>query len=298
MHPPEQPRNNPAVLTGVFAAIVLSVLGLALVSRVEPSDKVTGRAVAVPGGLPAPATAEPQRPRAVHRLADHPLLLDAGTLPPVRCALPEFGPSDAELTAYYRAGVACLDLAWQPLLAKGNLPFDPPGLDASATLGASPCGEAPSPDEAVAFYCGRNRTIYMPTSRLRDNGGGERPSSHLATLAHEYGHHVQALSGMLRAADGKITDAGEKSPAGLEMSRRIELQANCFAGLFLAAATDSLGWDLASQAADDFQYAVEEPPERNGHGNPVNQARWASNGFDGGTTASCNTYAASAEDVA
>ncbi|MGM1058867.1 neutral zinc metallopeptidase [Saccharothrix sp. Mg75] len=298
MHPPEEPKNNPIVLIGVFSLIVLSVLGLGAVTQVESSWRVAGRAVAVPGAQVSQSTAtEAPRPRAVHRLADHPLLVTPVPLPAVACPLPGFGVSDRELSAYYEAGVRCLDEAWRPVLEQANLPFDPPALDTSPDLAEGPCGAAPAQSEAVAYYCGRNRTIYMPTQRLRDNGGGERPSSHLATLAHEYGHHVQALSGILRAADGKIVDAGEETPAGLEMSRRIELQANCFAGLFLGAASAAIGPGLAAEAAEDFGYAVEESPEKNAHGNPDNQAEWASDGFSSGTTASCNTYAAPAAAV-
>ncbi|MFD1151283.1 neutral zinc metallopeptidase [Saccharothrix hoggarensis] len=299
MHTPEEPRNNPIVLIGVFSLIVLCVLGLGGVTQLEVSRQISGRAVAAPGAVTGEtAETEAPRPRAVHRLADHPLLVTPVRLPAVPCPLPGFGVSDAELSAYYRAGVLCLDAAWRPVLEQANLPFDPPALDTAPDLVEGPCGSAPAESEAVAYYCGRNRTIYMPTKRLRDNGGGERPGSHLATLAHEYGHHVQALTGMLRAADSKIVDAGEETPAGLEMSRRIELQANCFAGMFLVAVSESIGTGLAQEAADDFQYAVEEPPEKNAHGSPDNQAEWASHGYTTGVTSSCNTYAAPADAVA
>ncbi|WP_158849315.1 neutral zinc metallopeptidase [Saccharothrix deserti] len=298
MHTPGEPKNNPIVLIGVFSMIVLCVLGLGGITQLETSQRISGRAVAVSGApVIQPAETEPPRPRAVHRLADHPLLTTPARLPAVACPLPGFGVSDSELSAYYEAGVACLNNAWQPVLEQANLPFDPPALDTSPDLAEGPCGSAPAESEAVAYYCGRNRTIYMPTRRLRDNGGGERAGSHLATLAHEYGHHVQALTGMLRAADSKIVAAGEESPAGLEMSRRIELQANCFAGMFLVAASESIGTGLAQEAADDFQYAVEEPQDKNSHGSPVNQAEWASQGFTAGVTSSCNTYAAPADAV-
>ncbi|NUT47657.1 MAG: hypothetical protein HOV94_10175 [Saccharothrix sp.] len=294
MHTPEEPRNNPIVLIGVFSLIVLCVLGLGGVTQLETSRRISGHAVAAPGALVAqPAETEAPRPRAVHRLADHPLLASSARLPAVTCALPGFGVSDAELSAYYRAGVSCLDQAWQP----ANLPFAPPALDTSPDLAEGPCGTAPAESEAVAYYCGRNRTIYMPTRRLRDNGGGDRAGSHLATLAHEYGHHVQALTGMLRAADSKIVDAGEETPAGLEMSRRIELQANCFAGMFLVAASGSIGPGLAQEAADDFRFAVAEPAEKNAHGSPDNQLDWATQGFTTGVASSCNTYAAPAAAV-
>ncbi|MBB5807814.1 putative metalloprotease [Saccharothrix ecbatanensis] len=300
MHTPEEPKNNPIVLIGVFSLIVLCVLGLGGITQLETTRRINGRAVAAPdaGSPVAQSTpAEPPRPRAVHRLADHPLLVTPTRLPSVTCALPVFGLSDPELSAYYKAGVTCLDQAWQPALVQANLPFDPPALDTAPDLTDGPCGTAPAESEAVAYYCGRNRTIYMPTQRLRDNGGGDRAGSHLATLAHEYGHHVQALTGMLRAADSKIVDAGEETPAGLEMSRRIELQANCFAGMFLVAASGSIGPGLAEEAAEDFHYAMEEPPEKNAHGSPDNQGVWASHGFTTGVTSSCNTYAASAEAV-
>ncbi|SDH40179.1 hypothetical protein SAMN05216553_1212 [Lentzea fradiae] len=293
-------KNNPVVLGAVFVLVVAFVLGIGQLSRPR---LVTGHALA--GSRPAapPASADPStpiRPRAVYRLADHPVLLAPASLAEVTCALPAFGLSDTQLAAYYQAGTDCLDTAWGPLLTAANLPFDKPTLDASAELRDGPCGAAPESDHAVAYYCGRNRTIYMPTSRLRENGGGDAPATHLATLAHEYGHHVQALTGLLRAADLKITAAGERTPAGLEMSRRIELQANCFAGMFLASASGrgSITAKLARQAQEDFRYAIEEKPENNAHGSAANQAQWAEAGFKTNKTSACNTFAAEPPAVA
>ncbi|WP_439663422.1 neutral zinc metallopeptidase [Lentzea sp. HUAS TT2] len=286
-------NNNPVLLAGVFVLVVAFVLGIGQLSRPRV---VTGHALAGsrPASTPPAEPSTPIRPRAVYRLADHPLLVKPVSLAPVTCALPPFGTTDATLAAYYAAGVDCLDAAWGPLLTSANLPFDKPVLDASPVLKDGPCGEAPESDHAVAYYCGRNRTIYMPTARLRDNGGGDAPATHLATLSHEYGHHVQALTGLLRAADLKITDVGERTPAGLEMSRRIELQANCFAGMFLtsAAGRGSLTANLARQAQEDFQFAIEEKPENNAHGSAKNQAQWASAGFRANSTDACNTFAA------
>jgi len=293
-------KNNPAVLTGVLTMVLCSVLGLGLISGIDSAKPVAGRAVAAPvAATPSSASTEPVRPRAVQRLEDHPLLVNPRSLPEITCDLPKFGTSDDQLAAYYAAGVKCLDAAWGPVLKDANLPFDPPSLDASPELSDGPCGAAPASEDAVAYYCGRNRMIYMPTGRLRENGGGDRPATHLATLAHEYGHHVQAMSGMLRAADVKIVNAGEKTPAGLEMSRRIELQANCFAGMFLGAAAGkgSISRELANRAEEDFQYAMEEAPDKNAHGSPINQGNWALSGFDANTTDACNTYAAPAAEV-
>jgi len=292
-------RNSPVVLGAVFVLVVAFVLGIGQLTRprVLPGHALAGSR---PATSPPTEPSTPIRPRAVYRLADHPFLTTPVSLAPITCVLPPFGTSDQQLAAYYAAGVECLNAAWGPLLTSANLPFEKPSLDASPSLKDGPCGAAPESDHAVAYYCGRNRTIYMPTSRLRDNGGGDAPPTHLATLSHEYGHHVQAMTGLLRAADLKITDAGEKTPAGLEMSRRIELQANCFAGMFLtsAAGKGSVSALLARQAEEDFQYAVEEKPENNAHGSATNQAQWAIAGFKSNSTTACNTFAAPTKAVA
>ncbi len=296
----ERSKNNPAALIGVFTMILCSVLGLGLIGRIDNAKPLAGRAVAAPFTVtPPPAGTEPMRPRAVQRLEDHPLLVNPRSLPEVACDLPKFSTGDQQLADYYTAGLKCLDEAWGPVLKEANLPFEPPALDAAPELSNGPCGAAPASEDAVAYYCGRNRMIYMPTGRLRENGGGDRPATHLATLAHEYGHHVQAMTGILRAADMKIVNAGEKTPAGLEMSRRIELQANCFAGMFLGAVAGkgSISAELANRAEEDFQYAMEESPEKNAHGSPTNQGNWALSGFEANTTDACNTYAAPASEV-
>ncbi|AXX28183.1 neutral zinc metallopeptidase [Actinosynnema pretiosum subsp. pretiosum] len=301
MDTPERRGGNPLAVVSVFAVVVAGVLGLAVVPRLGLTRPVEGRAVAAAPIEADPASGEPEgnRPRSVYRLGDHPLLTSDRRLGQVTCELPAFGTGDEQLAAFYRAGVVCLDRAWEPVLAEAGLPFATPELNTGPELEDGPCGAAPSADEAVAYYCGSNRTVYMPTARLRAPGGGEdRASSHLATLAHEYGHHVQALAGMLRAGNRRIAEAGETDPAGLEMSRRLELQANCFAGMFLASASGRGSVDrvMAEEAVADFRYAVVESPERNGHGSPANQDTWARAGFGGGTSA-CNTFTADAGAV-
>ena len=91
-------------------------------------------------------------------------------------------------------------------------------------------------------------------------------------------------------------ELGEKAvnTRWFEMSRRIELQANCFAGMFLTSVSGkgSVSASLARQAQEDFKYAIEEKPEDNAHGSAANQAQWATAGFKANSTAACNTFAA------
>jgi uncharacterized protein len=287
--PPDR-GNSPVVIGAVLVAVLAVVLGAGLVGRtVEPRQvvgaaRVDPAAVAGPRGSAVPRTAS---------LGDNPLLAADIAAVPVTCALPPFGRSNDGLTTYYTAVVGCLNDAWNPVLREANIPFRPPKLQVATDLPASACGGAPDTD-AVAYYCGRDETIYMSTRRELADGGGRLPPTHLATLSHEYGHHVQLLSGMLATASQRTVTAGEHSPDGLELTRRIELQANCFAGVFLAAAGGHgpISRSLARQAEGDFHDAAAEPAAENTHGSPRNQGTWADRGFGSGRPADCNTWTA------
>ena len=87
----------------------------------------------------------------------------------------------------------------------------------------------------AAFYCSADNTLYMPFAGLQTEMYGAHPGVYLAVLAHEYGHHVQAMSGVLDTYGEASYNAGVDTEAGLELSRRLELQAQCFSGMFLAA---------------------------------------------------------------
>jgi uncharacterized protein len=314
--PRTAPRSQRRPWRGWLGAIAIMLAGvLAMLAvpgvetLVEGLNAIDGTPVAAPapgtapqggpGGPGSPPSAPPstspeQQP--VYRLADHPLLVPGVKVVDTPCKLPVFRRDTAGLRAYYTALIGCLDAAWRPVLIDGQMPHRTPPSNLAEHPGQTGCG---NPDEGeggefTALYCPADETLYLPVDRLKavDRGG---PSSHLAVLAHEYGHHVQQLSGLLGAAADERDKAGEDTPAGQEVTRRIELQANCFAGLFLAAVAThgSISRSLASQAVADF---------RNGglpdtHGSRTHQATWASRGYQQRTTAACNTWSAPAKDV-
>lgn len=243
---------------------------------------------------PPPSTTTPAV-RPIVRLADHPLLAAGVVLPDTTCVLPKFRRDLANLRLYYDALLTCLDGAWHPVLRAGGMPAGSPSVNLAEHPGNTGCGNPEERSgEFTALYCPADKTLYLPTDRLKEVDGG-KASSHLAIIAHEYGHHVQELSGLLAAATGQFDEVGTDTPAGQEVSRRIELQANCLAGLFLASVAGRGGVTrgLADQAVADF---------RNGglsdtHGSRAHQAGWAKAGYDGGTVASCNTWAAEPGEV-
>lgn len=177
-------------------------------------------------------------------------------------------------------------------------------FEASTTTGCGAASSATGP-----FYCPGDETIYIDTSffqQLReppfDTSGG--PLAQLYIAAHEWGHHIQAISGIMESADR--TGTGPDSD-----SVRIELQADCFAGAWVAGASeteDSRGRKLleapsAAQIADalDAAAAVGDDRIQAGSGQGVNseawthgsseqRQRWFNAGREGGA-GNCDTFA-------
>jgi uncharacterized protein len=290
---------------GLVAIVLVSALVALATVSVSTSRRTIG-GLALPAATstepstsqqPPPATTTPPRPKPSYLLADHPLLAPGVTLPDVTCALPPFRRDTASLDAFYRALVGCLDAAWQPVLRAGDLPFEAPHLNLAVHPGRTGCGNPdtdPELDEFTAMYCPADQTLYLPVDRLKkvDRGGS---SSHLAVVAHEYSHHIQQLSGLLGAAAEQTDKVGDHTPAGNAFTRRTELQANCFAGLFLAAAAGrgAIPRNLATQAVAEFRYGG--LPET--HGSSAHQASWAKKGYTKRTTAACNTWAAAPSEI-
>jgi predicted metalloprotease len=131
----------------------------------------------------------------------------------------------------------------------------------------------------------------------------EEPVSHYAVyarvIAHEYGHHIQEDAGILEY--GHRLMAAAAAAARNEVSRRIELQAQCFAGAFLSAERDSLPMTPAQYRAvlDDARARGDEdqPADRRDHGSGAHYAGWVARGYTKHVLSACNTWTASPPDV-
>ena len=169
------------------------------------------------------------------------------------------------------------------------------------------CGAASS--DVGPFYCPTDRTIYLDTTFFDDVleqqlGGPDGGFVEAYVLAHEYGHHIQNLLGTM----GQVkTQQGPKSDAV-----RLELQADCYAGMWAKAAAstqDVDGVTLFSDLTDeDVQLAIEAAttvgddriqessggdvdPESWTHGSAKSRVAWFQTGYDDGTLEACDTFA-------
>jgi predicted metalloprotease len=172
------------------------------------------------------------------------------------------------------------------------------------------CGDATA---AVGpFYCPGDQTIYLDTTFFdevleKQLGGPSGAFVEPYVLAHEYGHHIQHLLGTM----GEVkTQQGPKSDAV-----RLELQADCYAGMWAKAATttqDEDGNVLISELTEqDIQEAVgaatavgddriqeasggDVDPEQWTHGSARSRVAWFLTGYREGILESCDTFAAGA----
>lgn len=270
----------------------------------DPEDSGSARSpVEVPSSVPgtfsfaaAPADATGSALLAVNALESNPINTAGLGTDGTTCVLPAFDTSTEGQDAYYQAALSCLNHAWKPVLNSANLPFRGPEVVNVTSEVRTPCG--PRSPTQTALYC--HGTIYMTSSYYRDVEGSDESAVYLGQLAHEYGHHVQELAGIMDASWDQRHEAGPESPRGYEISRRFELQATCYGGMFLAAVRGrgSVPDELVDQALADAGARGDDPAEdAPEHGSPPNNGLWARQGFDRNLTHQCNTWLAGEEAV-
>lgn len=274
------------------------VTGPTRIERTRKTAASTQRTTTTPRNTTtAPPTSTSAGGQPVVALADNPIH-DSGLpgLQGLTCNYVPFASDEAAATNFLKAAVDCLDRLWGPVVEAAGLPYYSPSL--AVTADDSPCGTG-APD---AFYCGSNATIYMPLTGDTLTRYADAPIVILSILAHEYGHHVQGLSGVLTATAQERRDAGPTTDLGLELSRRLELESQCFAGMYMAAGAISgqLTTDSVAYARDDAYNRGDFPDTGypRDHGTPENNGGWWSWGYENNQPYYCNTWVSPAADVA
>lgn len=294
-----------AVVLLVIAAVVVlvSVGGDDQHRHAQPSPPAHPSGNAAVNSTPTstvPAGETDSSGRKVVRLLDHPLMSDPNAgLPNLRCELPEWQSDRDSAKRYFRAAAKCLDAAWKPLLRSFDLPFTPPRLYfPSGSEFDSDCGTIQVGIETAAYYC--EGELFLPYNGLQTDQYGDKSGVYLSLIAHEYGHHVQELVGIMDAAWQRIYQSGEDSREGQEMSRRKELQAQCFSGMFLGSHVDrggSINRDVYEEAWEDQATRGDNTSGGHDHGNNKNYAKWWREGAMDNRIVDCDTFKAGVDEV-
>ena len=192
---------------------------------------------------------------------------------------------------------------WTALFTAMGTRYEKPKLVLFRGQVRSACGTAST---AVGpFYCAGDRSVYLDTAFFNELSTRFRAPGDFAqayVIAHEVGHHVQNLMGVMQQFDRQSQRATERERNALSV--RLELQADCFAGVwgYFAAKRNLLepgdleeGLRAASAVGDDQVqkraqgYVV---PDAFTHGAAEQRMRWFKTGLGSGDPRVCNTFAA------
>lgn len=234
---------------------------------------------------------------------DPALLLDGGDGTAGRQPSVAAGPDriDDETEEFVSVVLADTEEVWRDLFAAMGRDYDDPALVLFSGAVRSACGTATS---AVGpFYCPGDEKVYLDTDffqLLARELGARGDFAAAYVIAHEVAHHVQNELGIM----AEVNAAGRQSGAD-SLPVRLELQADCFAGVWARQADARFATlepgdvDEAMTAAawigDDALQSRGQGvvvPDSFTHGTSEQRARWFMRGFEGGRPADCDTFGA------
>ncbi|ODT05818.1 MAG: flagellar biosynthesis protein FlgM [Mesorhizobium sp. SCN 65-20] len=210
-------------------------------------------------------------------------------------------PANDEMTQFVRTVLAETEDTWNGIFQAEGLKYEEPKLVLFSGQVSSACGYASA--ASGPFYCPNDRRVYLDTSffhQLDRQFGAAGDFAQAYVIAHEVGHHVQNLTGILPKFNQMRQQMSEVDAN--EMSMRVELQADCFAGVW-GYYTDQKGilekgdveeaLNAAQQIGDDTLqkrmqgYVV---PESFNHGTSEQRQRWFARGLQSGKLSECDTF--------
>ncbi|MDO8877950.1 MAG: neutral zinc metallopeptidase [Pseudolabrys sp.] len=220
-------------------------------------------------------------------------------------------PSD-QMGDFVAAVLGNTEDTWIKVFQDGGQTYRPPRLRLFSGQVQGACGAATA--SSGPFYCPTDKRIYLDTSffnemRTRFKGctGKACEFAEAYVVAHEVGHHVQNLLGILPKARQAQQAAGNKTAAN-RIQVQVELQADCFAGIW--ANQSNQRWksiepgdveaalQTAAAIGDDRLQKMSRGyvvPDSFTHGSSAQRQRWFTIGLKDGKVSACNTFAAGAQ---
>lgn len=221
-----------------------------------------------------------------------------------------------ESLAFVGTVLADTEDAWTQIFQQQGAQYSPPKLVMFSGRDRSACGSAES--AMGPFYCPADQTVYLDTTFFREmrqqmDISGEQNQTELSTrdeagdfaqayvIAHEVGHHVQNLLGISSQVQKAREQASQAQ--GNQLSVRLELQADCFAGIwanktqqktqFLDQGDVEEAMDAAHKIGDDYLQKKARGiavPDSFTHGTSAQRMQWFQTGLKSGDVNACDTF--------
>lgn len=212
----------------------------------------------------------------------------------VTAACTKDAPSKAACNAFQSA-----QNTWEAIFARNGAQFQKPSLQFYGGSGRSGCGAAQA--AMGPFYCPTDQGIYLDTSffnELATRFGAQGDFAADYVIAHEFGHHIQNLLGTSDKVQQIQRSSGETE--GNAASVRLELQADCYAGVWAAANRARMepgdleeGLTAANAIGDDTLQRESQGrvvPDSFTHGSSAERVKWLQRGIQTGDPAQCDTF--------
>ena len=212
-------------------------------------------------------------------------------------------PKDDPAARFVSQVLRSTEQVWTDVFRESGRTYQPPKLVLFSGSWPTACGQGQS--AMGPFYCPEDRKVYIDLSFYRvleQKLGAPGQFAQAYVVAHEVGHHVQNLLGIMEKVDAI---RGRDRAQANALSVRVELQADCFAGVWAARSQKENGWRLdpgdiesalnaAAQIGDDTLQRRSQGtivPETFTHGTSAQRVNWFKRGVESGSIDNCNTFA-------
>ena len=211
-------------------------------------------------------------------------------------------PANDQQAKFVSVVLADTEDVWKDVFTKGGATYTPPKLVLFRGSTPTPCGAGQA--AMGPFYCPGDQKVYIDLAfydTLSRELGATGEFAKAYVIAHEIGHHVQNLLGV----DAKVSQARQRlsEKDNNALSVRVELQADCYAGLWAKKANESRqilqngdiesAMNAAAKIGDDAlqrQSTGHVRPDSFTHGTSEQRARWFNTGLQTGSMKSCDTF--------
>jgi predicted metalloprotease len=233
-------------------------------------------------------------------------LLSGGGAPPaqVQQAPAQRPPADDRMAKFVSTVLADTEDVWKDVFTRGGASYQEPRLVLFRGATQTACGTGQA--AMGPFYCPADRKVYIDLGfyeTLRDRLGAPGDFAQAYVIAHEVGHHVQNLLGVTGQMEQMRGRVGQTEYNRLSV--RLELQADCFAGVWGHHAQNARqileqgdveeAMNAAARIGDDALQRAgggAVVPESFTHGSSAQRQRWFNTGLKTGSVKACDTFSA------